>query len=181
MGASPRPGSLSGRFITGLQRHGYDGLIAPVNPSHQEILGLPCFPSVAEAGEIDLAVISLAASRVLESLEQCAEAGVGGALVFSSGFGEVSDEGLAEQERLGELARRTGMRVVGPNSPGFINVADRTCVSALGVAFRPTLRAGSIAVLAQSGGGGGLLVERAVDRPAGRFWRGGLRRSRPGR
>jgi acetate---CoA ligase (ADP-forming) len=163
VGASPRPGSLSGRFIAGLQRHGYTGHIAPVNPGHQEILGLPCYPSVADAGEIDLAVISLAAPRVLESLEQCAAAGVGGALVFSSGFGEVSEEGRAEQEKLGELARRTGMRVVGPNSPGFINLADKTCVSALGVAFRPTLRAGSIAVLAQSGGGGGLLVERAVD------------------
>jgi acyl-CoA synthetase (NDP forming) len=163
VGASPRPGSLSGRFIAGLQRHGYPGHIAPVNPGHREILGLPCYPSVAEAGEIDLAVISLAAPRVLESLEQCAAAGVGGALVFSSGFGEVSEAGRTEQERLGELARRTGMRVVGPNSPGFINIADATCVSALGVAFRPTLRAGSIAVLAQSGGGGGLLVERAVD------------------
>ncbi len=163
VGASPRPGSLSGRFIAGLQRHGYTGHIAPVNPTHSEIMGMECFPSVAEAGEIDLAVISLAAPRVLDALEQCAAAGVGGALVFSSGFGEVSEAGRAEQERLGELARSTGMRVVGPNSPGFINVADATCVSALGVAFRPTLRAGSIAVLAQSGGGGGLLVERAVD------------------
>lgn len=163
VGASPRPGSLSGRFIGGLQRHGYGGRIVPVNPSHAEVMELPCYPSIAEAGDIDLAVISLAASRVLESLEQCAEAGVGAALVFSSGFGEVSEEGRAEQEKLGELARRSGMRVVGPNSPGFINIADKTCVAALGVAFRPRLRAGSIAILAQSGGGGGLLVERAQD------------------
>jgi acyl-CoA synthetase (NDP forming) len=163
VGASPRPGSLSGRFVAGLQRHGYAGRIVPVNPGHQEVLGLPCVPTIQDAGEIDLAVISLAATRVLESADQCAEAGVGGALVFSSGFGEVSEEGHAEQRKLGELAARSGMRIVGPNSPGFINIADRTCVSALGVAFRPTLRSGSIAVLAQSGGGGGLLVERAVD------------------
>lgn len=163
VGASPRPGSLSGRFVAGLQRHGYTGRIVPVNPGHREVLGLPCVRTIEEAGEIDLAVISLAASRVLESAERCAAAGVGGALVFSSGFGEVSEEGQAEQRKLGELARRTGMRIVGPNSPGFINIAESTCVSALGVAFRPTLRAGSIAVLAQSGGGGGLLVERAVD------------------
>jgi acetate---CoA ligase (ADP-forming) len=163
VGASPRPGSLSGRFVAGLQRHGYTGRIVPVNPGHQEVLGLPCVPTIAEAGEIDLAVISLAAARVLDSALQCADAGVGGALVFSSGFGEVSAQGQDEQRKLGELASRTGMRIVGPNSPGFINVAEQTCVSALGVAFRPTLRAGSIAVLAQSGGGGGLLVERAVD------------------
>jgi acetate---CoA ligase (ADP-forming) len=163
VGASPRPGSLSGRFVAGLQRHGYTGRIVPVNPGHREVLGLECVPTIAEAGEIDLAVISLAAARVLDSAQQCADAGVGGALVFSSGFGEVSEQGHDEQRKLGELASRTGMRIVGPNSPGFINVAQRTCVSALGVAFRPTLRAGSIAVLAQSGGGGGLLVERAVD------------------
>ncbi len=163
IGASPRPGALSARFIASLQRHGYSGRIAPVNPRYEEVMGLRCFGSIAAAGEIDLAVVSLAASRVLESLEECAAAGVGAALVFSSGFGEVGEQGRAEQQRLAELARRTGMRVVGPNSPGFINITDHTCLAALGVAFRPTLKPGAIAVLAQSGGGGGLLVERAQD------------------
>jgi acyl-CoA synthetase (NDP forming) len=163
IGASPRPGALSARFIGALQRHGFPGRIAPVNPGYDEVMGLPCYPSVADAGEIDLAVISLAASRVLGAVEECAEAGLGAALVFSSGFGEVGEAGRAEQQRLGEIARRTGLRVVGPNSPGFLNITDHTCLAALGVAFRPTLRPGPIAVIAQSGGGGGLLVERAQD------------------
>ncbi len=167
IGASPRAGALSGRFIGSLRRHGYSGRIAPVNPRYDEIMDLPCYPSIAEAGELDLAIVSLAAPRVLDSLEECAAAGLGAALVFSSGFGEVGEEGRAEQERVAELARRTGLRVVGPNSPGFMNITDRTCVAALGVAFRPTLRAGSVAVLAQSGGGGGLLVERAQDAGVG--------------
>jgi acyl-CoA synthetase (NDP forming) len=167
IGASPRPSALSGRFIGSLERHGYPGRIIPVNPRYDEIMGLPCFPSIAEAGEVDLAIVSLAAPRVLDSLEECAAAGLGAALVFSSGFGEVGEEGRAEQERVADLARRTGLRVIGPNSPGFMNISDRTVVAALGVAFRPTLRPGSIAVLAQSGGGGGLLVERAQDAGVG--------------
>ena len=163
IGASPRPASLSARFIGSLARHGYPGRIVPVNPSHDEVMGLRCAPSVAEAGAIDLAVVSLAATRVLDAVEECAAAGVGAALVFSSGFGEVGEEGRAEQERLAQIARRTGIWIVGPNSPGMLNVADRTCVAALGVGFRESLVPGGIAVLAQSGGGGGLLVERALD------------------
>jgi acyl-CoA synthetase (NDP forming) len=163
IGASPRPGALSGRFIASLQRHGYTGHIAPVNPGYQEVMGLRCYPSIAEAGEIDLAVVSLAAARVLDAVQECADAGVGAALVFSSGFGEVGEEGRAEQQRLGEIGRRTGIWIVGPNSPGFMNIGDRTCLAALGVAFRSKLEPGAVAVLAQSGGGGGLLVERAMD------------------
>jgi acetate---CoA ligase (ADP-forming) len=163
IGASPRPGALSARFIASLQRHGYAGRIAPVNPGYDEVMGLRCYPSIGEAGEIDLAVVSLAAPRVLDAVQECADAGLGAALVFSSGFGEVGEEGRAEQQRLGEIGRRTGMWIVGPNSPGFLNIGDRTCLAALGVAFRPTLEPGAVAVLAQSGGGGGLLVERAQD------------------
>jgi acetate---CoA ligase (ADP-forming) len=163
IGASPRPNALSARFIAALQRHRYGGRIAPVNPGYEEVLGLRCYPSVGDAGDVDLAIISLAAPRVLDSVEECAAAGVGAALVFSSGFGEVGEAGRAEQQRLSEIARRTGMRIVGPNSPGLLNISDRVCVAALGVAFRPTLAPGPIAVLSQSGGGGGLLVERAQD------------------
>jgi acyl-CoA synthetase (NDP forming) len=163
VGASPRPAALSARFIGSLQRHGYPGRVVPINPSHPEVMGLPCVASVAEAGDVDLAVISLAAARVLDAVQECADAGLGGALVFSSGFGEVGEEGRAEQERLAEIARETGMWIVGPNSPGFLNIPDRTCVAALGVGFRQSLAPGGIAVLAQSGGGGGLLVERAQD------------------
>lgn len=163
IGASPRPGALSARFIGALQRHGYPGRIAPVNPGYDEVMGLPCYPTIADAGEIDMAVVSLAAARVLDAVADCASAGLGAALVFSSGFGEIGEAGRAEQERLGEIARRTGMRIVGPNSPGFLNIADRTCLAALGVAFRATLAPGPVAVVAQSGGGGGLLVERAQD------------------
>ena len=170
LGASSRPGALSSRFISGLQRHGFGGRIVPVNPARDVIDGLPCAPSIeaASADEpIDLAVVSLPQSKVLTGIEECAAAGVGGAVIFSSGFSEVGEEGAAEERRITEVAHRTGLRVVGPNSPGLINRADSTCVIASGVGFRPSFASGGISLLAQSGGVAGLLVERSQDAGAG--------------
>ena len=163
VGASPRPGSLSLRFLTGLERHGFGGRIVAVNPSYDEVGGFPCVPTVAAAGPLDLAVLAVSKTRVLESLEACAEAGVAGAVVFASGYSETGPEGRVEEERIGELARRTGLRVIGPNSPGLVNLTRRCCVIASGVSFRETLHAGGVAVVSQSGGVAGLLTERAQD------------------
>lgn len=171
LGASSRPGALSGRFISGLARHGYAGRVAPVNPARAVIDGLPCFPSIAAAVDggdpIDLAVVSLPADKVLGALHECHAAGVAGAVVFTSGFAEVGPEGAAEEARIAAFARESGLRVLGPNSPGFINVSDSTCVIASGVGFRSSFRAGGIGLLSQSGGAAGLLVERLQDAGGG--------------
>jgi acyl-CoA synthetase (NDP forming) len=167
LGASARPGALSGRFLSGLARHGFNGRVVPVNPRRDEVAGLPCAASIAEAGAIDLAVISLPKESVLGALEECAAAGVAGAVVFTSGYAEVGATGAERERELTALAERTGLRVLGPNSPGFINVVDRTCVIASGVGFRSELVAGGIAVVSQSGGAAGLLVERLQDAGAG--------------
>src|SRR5689334_6460701 len=99
LGASSRPGALSGRFMGGLRPHGFTGRIVPVNPKRTEIDGLRCAPSIADAtdeGPIDLAVVSLPRAAVLGALEECAAAGVAGAVVFASGFSEVGEAGAAE-------------------------------------------------------------------------------------
>src|SRR5581483_5975860 len=122
LGASPRPGSLSLRFLNGLARHGFPGKVVAVNPNYDDVGGFPCFPSVAAAGAIDLAVLAVSKQRVLESLQDCADAGVAGAVVFASGYSETGEQGREEEAVIGELARRTGLRVIGPNAVGFINV-----------------------------------------------------------
>ena len=163
VGASPRPGSLSLRFLTGLERHSFDGRIVAVNPSYEEVGGFPCVPRVADAGPLDLAILAVSKARVLDSLEECAEAGVAGAVVFASGYSETGADGRAEEERIAALARRTGLRVIGPNSPGLVNVTRRCCAIASGVSYRERLEAGGVAIVAQSGGVAGLLTERAQD------------------
>lgn len=170
LGASARPGALSGRFLAGLRRHGFSGRVVPVNPRRPDFEGFAVAGSVGEAaagGEIDLAVISLPAHAVLGALEECRDAGVAGAVVFSSGFSETGAEGAAKEREITAMIGDGALRVLGPNSPGFINVSARTCVIASGVGFRPELVAGGIAVVSQSGGVAGLLAERLQDSGAG--------------
>src|SRR5207344_1088448 len=97
-------------------------------------------------------IMSLPQKMVVGGLEECAAAGVGGAAIFASGFAEVGEEGAAEERRVAAVALESGLRVIGPNSPGFINFTDSTCVIASGVGFRPTFRTGGISLVAQSGG-----------------------------
>jgi acyl-CoA synthetase (NDP forming) len=163
LGASPRPGSLSLRFLSGLVRHGFEGRVIAVNPNYDEVGGVACVPSVLAAGDVDLAVLALPRRLVLQSLEECAVAGVAGAVVFASGYSERGMEGRADEARVAELAQRTGLRVLGPNSPGFANVTASCCVIASGVSFRKRFEQGGMAIVAQSGGVGGLLMERAQD------------------
>ncbi|MCK9250760.1 MAG: acetate--CoA ligase family protein [Solirubrobacteraceae bacterium] len=166
LGASSRPGALSGRFITGLQRHGFSGRIVPVNPRRDVILDLPCAPSVGAAsqdGPIDLAIVSLPRELVRDALVECRDAGVGAAAVFTSGFSEMGEEGAALEAELAEVVAGSDLRVLGPNSPGLINVNDATCAIASGVGFREELVPGGISLVSQSGGAAGLIVERAQD------------------
>jgi acetyltransferase len=167
IGASPRAGALSGRFVTGLLRHAFPGRVVPVNPRYVEVAGLPCVPSLAEAGAVDLAILAVPRRLVPGSLEECAAVGVAGAVVFASGYAETGAAGRADEERLAEAARASGVRVIGPNSPGFMNVTDGCCAIASGVAFRERFDPGPVAIVAQSGGVAGLLAERGQDRGVG--------------
>ena len=167
IGASPRPGSLSGRFVSGLLRHGFPGRVVPVNPNYDEVMGLPCAPSIGAAGPIDLAVLAVPRRLVMETLEECAAAGLAGVVIFASGYSETGPEGAAQEREIADFAARTGLRVIGPNSPGFVNATHRCSVIASGAAFREPLVAGRMAVVAQSGGVAGLLLERAQDRGVG--------------
>ncbi|MGE4425574.1 MAG: acetate--CoA ligase family protein [Solirubrobacteraceae bacterium] len=170
LGASSRPGALSGRFITGLQRHGFAGRIVPVNPRRDVIEGLPCAPSVGAAaaeGPIDLAIVSLPRDLVHDALAECQAADVGAAAVFTSGFSETGAEGAEHEAGLARLLEGGDLRVLGPNSPGLINVNDAACAIASGVGFREELIPGGISLVSQSGGAAGLIVERAQDAAVG--------------
>jgi len=170
LGASPSPNALSRRFISGLIRHGYTGRIVPINPHHDSVDGIRCFPSLAEAenpNEIDIAVLSIPAANVPAALEECAAAGLCGVHIFTSGFGEIGASGAEAQRRLVESARRLKLRILGPNSPGFINFTDSIALIALGVGFRSTLIRGGLGLVAQSGGVGGLICEQAQDAGVG--------------
>ena len=166
IGASPDPQKIRGALLHLLRKNGFAGRIVPVNPSYQDIAGIPCFPSLAAAGEpVDLALVAIPAAGVLSALEECAAAGARNAVVISSGFAEDDAAPADLQDRVAALARRTGMRISGPNAEGFHNEVDRVSATFSPAVDRdaddnPTATANRIGIVAQSGGMGFALYNR---------------------
>ena len=118
VGASSDLESISGRPLKLLLRYKFDGRVYPVNPKYESLHGLPCFPDVSSLPETpDVVLIAVRSSLVPEVIEQCAARRVPFVVIFSSGFAESGD--VTSQERVIELARRGGVRIVGPNCQGL--------------------------------------------------------------
>jgi acetate---CoA ligase (ADP-forming) len=168
VGASQDATKVGGRPVALLRRFGFPGAIYPVNPRAAEVQGLPAFPSVAALPEApDLAIIAVAAEAAAEALEACAAKGTRAAVVFSSGFAELGAAGEAAQKRLGEIARRTGMRVLGPNCLGAVSVAERS-IATFSIVLEDSLPpAGPLGIASQSGNLGSYTMLLARERGIG--------------
>ncbi len=153
VGASSDPKKLSGRAIHYMKTYGFKGKLYPVNPSSPEIQGLPAYPSVSDIpGTVDQAVIIVPSSRVEESLRDCAKKGVKVVQVLSSGFGEMGPEGKLAQDKLVEIARQAGMRMVGPNSLGALSPSNGLFATfSTSFARGSAPKAGKVAFITQSG------------------------------
>lgn len=125
VGASPTPGALGNSVLRNLERHGYRGDIHLINPKRDEIGGRVCLKSIDElpAG-VDAAVLAIPGSAVVGAVRALAARGVGAAIIFSAGFAEGGDEGLAAQAELARIAAESGMVIEGPNCLGMINYAE---------------------------------------------------------
>lgn len=150
VGASPNPG-----FANAIQRRivecGYDGEIIPVNPNYKEVMGLATFPTLeAIPGGADLAIVVVPSSLVLNVLDACERVGVGAVDIITSGFAEKQEDatGPDRQRAINDFARRTGIRVVGPNCLGNISVSNKMVASS---GSYPPLRQGPISLALQSG------------------------------
>jgi acetate---CoA ligase (ADP-forming) len=165
------PGDLSrpgARPLHFLRRHGYPGRIYPVNPGHGVIGDLPAYPSLDALPEPpDVAWIGLPAAQAAAALAACGRARVPFAVVLGAGFAELGAAGAEKQASLVETARRAGVRLLGPNTVGFVNAWDRVALTFSTIGKLETLVAGPVAVLSQSGGLGGCLLDRAADRHLG--------------
>lgn len=152
MGASEKPGP-GRQVIENLQQLGYQGEIYPVNPSHNTVLGLPCYDSltaVHDSGhQVDMVAILLGRERIIPVLEEAAGIGVRAAWAFASGFAEADAVGAGLQRRLEELCCKNGIVFCGPNCVGYINPTRN--VATYSAPISPTLRSGNIGAVAQSG------------------------------
>ncbi|HEY7728699.1 MAG TPA: CoA-binding protein, partial [Candidatus Eisenbacteria bacterium] len=121
VGASRRRDAIGGAVLRNLIDQGFQGPVYPVNPTAPHVQSVPAYPDVESIpGEVDLAVIVVPAARVLEAAEACVRKGVKALVVISAGFKETGDEGRKREEALCALARRHGVRLVGPNCLGLL-------------------------------------------------------------
>jgi acetyltransferase len=162
VGASNHEAKPGGRPLVALRNRGYAGEIFPINPRYREVGGLECHPTILDApGEVDMAIVSVPAKAVLEIIGQCAEKGVKVAVIFSGGFAEVGAEGELLQQELGEIARRSRMRLLGPNSLGVINVANSVMASFAHVVNLEPVSPRTLGFVTQSGAFGAMIYFEA--------------------
>lgn len=163
IGASATPGKLGYDVLYNLIHAGFSGPIYPVNPKVEELLGLRVYKSISEIlSPPDLAVIIIPAKAVPGTIQQCGEAGIRAAIVVTGGFAEAGEEGEKLQEDLAAVARRYGIRVIGPNCQGVNSPHHHLCAS------WPLLTTkGHMAFICQSGTVGAALVDWASQEQLG--------------
>jgi len=166
IGASRDPGKLSYGVIRNLADpdRGYPGPIYPVNPKADAILGLKCYPDIAAVPDpVELAVLIIPAGMVIGAIEACGRRGIKAAVVISGGFREVGSEGAAREAEMLAVAQRYGMRIVGPNGIGVMDM--HTPLNTTFVKGMPPV--GSIAFLSQSGALCGGIIDWTIGRGIG--------------
>src|ERR1051325_6752885 len=164
IGAYRRRGSIGGELFRNILAADFAGTAYPVNRDGEAVGGVAAYSTTADVPEVvDLAVICLPGALVLEAAESALAFGVRALCVISSGFAEVGAEGRERQERLLELVRAHGGRLVGPNCLGIAMPA-----LGLNATFGPRpLPPGPIAFSSQSGALGLALLEKASERRLG--------------
>ena len=164
VGASPRHGSIGGELFRNILRADFAGAAYPVNRSEEPVAGVRAYAAVAQIPDpIDLVVVCLPGQNVLEAADEALRAGVRALCVISAGFAETGREGLDRQERLLELVRAHGARLIGPNCLGIAVAEPR-----LNATFGPrALPPGNVAFSSQSGALGLAVLERAGERGLG--------------
>jgi acyl-CoA synthetase (NDP forming) len=162
VGASNNEASIGGWVFANLAR-AFAGPLHPVHPHQTEVQGHTAYPSVRDLPDpVDLAVVVVPAPSVPGVIDDCAAAGVGGAVVITAGFAETGPEGAALQDRVTATARSSGVRVIGPNCIGFMNLFDGVMANFALHPSEPLPTAGSVALVSQSGGFGSYISTKAL-------------------
>jgi len=152
IGASDNPGKLGSHVMRSLIEGKYPGRIYPVNPGKDEILGVKAYPSLLQVPDaVDLSIIVLPAELVPQTIKECKEKGAKGIVLITAGFKEIENKrGEILQKEITELANRFGIKIIGPNTFGIVNLH-----LPLNASFTPEfslVEKGGISFVSQSGG-----------------------------
>ncbi len=148
IGASRTPGKVGHEIVANLIGSHFEGKIIPINPSADEILGLPCHPDLASSGEtIDLSVISIPSKYVMSSVRESIAAGAKAIVIITAGFKEVGEEGARAEREIADYCKARNVSLLGPNCLGLINAHHK-----MNASFAKQLpKPGGISVFSQSG------------------------------
>lgn len=168
VGASDTATKIGGIPVDFNLRFGYQGTVYPVNPRGGTIQGLGSHPSICAIGApVDLAIFAIPATLTQGALEDAIAAGVRGVVLFTSGFAEINAEGALAQTRLAATARAAGVRLIGPNCLGFMNLHNDVYATFCPVPGNGRVRRGNIGLVSQSGAFGGYAYALARERGIG--------------
>jgi acetyltransferase len=165
IGVSNNPKSIGGIVLQNLIGSGFEGVVYTVNPKHEAVMGIMCYPDVKSLPQIpDLAVIATNARLVPQIIRECGEAGIKGVIILSAGFKESGTEGKRLEDLVKtELSKFDGMRVIGPNCVGIM-VPDLH----LNITFTSGMpKNGNIAFISQSGAVCTTVLDWAIEENIG--------------
>lgn len=148
VGATEKIGSVGRTILWNLMSTSFGGTLYPVNPKRDNVLGIKAYRSLRDIPDkIDLVVVVTPAATIPAIIEEAGELGVPGAIIISAGFKEVGPEGVAREQAILETAKKTGMRIIGPNCLGVMNTT-----SGLNATFASGMaNPGHVGFLSQSG------------------------------
>lgn len=168
VGASPTPGALGNTVLKYLEKHNFSGELHLINPKRDDIDGRPCIKSPLELPMgVDAAILAIPRVAVLDTIKALASRGCGAAIIFSAGFAEAGEKGLAEQREIGEIARAAGMIVEGPNCLGCVNYVDGIPLTFIEGPMPPLKDKNGVAVISQSGAMAAVLASNLFPRQVG--------------
>jgi len=165
IGVTMNPNSVGGKVLSNLISGGFRGVVYPVNPDYEAVMGIQCYPNVASLPKTpDLGIICTGAEKVPDLIRECGEKGILGIIIQSAGFKEAGEAGIELERRVREeQARFDGMRIIGPNCLGIIST--RLNMNASFSTGMP--RKGNVAFISQSGALGASVLDWATQEKIG--------------
>jgi acetyl coenzyme A synthetase (ADP forming)-like protein len=166
IGASRERGGVGREILGNLVQYEFKGAVYPVNPRAHTVLSMKCFPNLSAIPDpVDLAIVVVPARVVPQIMEECGKKGVRGAVIISAGFKEVGEKGAQLESEVAAIAKKYGIRVVGPNCMGVINTDPDVRMNATFAITMPL--DGSIGLMSQSGALCGTLLDYAKEEEIG--------------
>ncbi|MBC35030.1 MAG: GNAT family N-acetyltransferase [Bacteroidetes bacterium] len=165
IGVPANPNSVGGITLTNIVRGGFRGVVYPVNPKYEAVMGIPCYPNVKSLPKNpDLAVITTSAKLVPQLVEECGEAGINSIIIMSAGFKEIGEVGEKLEAQIKQICDKyPGMRIIGPNCMGVIAPGI-----SMNLSFARTMpKKGHVAFISQSGALGSSLIDWAREENLG--------------